>query len=196
MAVTPNKTTITSLPFDPNRESKVAKIGHVIDHLVDALGGEPACTVRRAIILADIDENPGTTQAGITQRLKADKSTLNRDIDWLVDYCCIRKKSGQDGRETLLFTEGYSRKHMDLAIRYFDNSHKALKNFLIFYMNVFGQHKPTLRDAKILAAVSNRDPSSRQQVFEALYNGPSTTENRAINNLIEMGLIEKKGTHA
>lgn len=195
MAQTPNKTTITSLPFDANVESKVAKVGRVIDHLVDSLGGEPACTIRRAVILADIDENPGTTQAGITQRLKADKSTLNRDIDWLVDYCCIRKKPGQDGRETLLYTEGYSRKHMDLALKYFDNSHKVLKNFLIRYMSLFGQHKATLRDAKILASIGDADPSNRQQVFQDLYNGPVTTDNRAINNLIELGLIERKGTN-
>jgi DNA-binding MarR family transcriptional regulator len=195
MAQTPNKTTITTLPFDAKVESKIAKVGHVFDHLVDALGGEPACTLRRAVILADIDENPGTTQAGITQRLKADKSTLNRDIDWLVDYCCIRKKPGQDGRETLLHTEGYSRKHLDLALQYFDNSHKGLKNFIILYMSLYGDHKPTLRDAKILATISDKAPASRQQVFSALYNSPTSTENRAINNLVELGLIERKGTN-
>lgn len=195
MAQKPDKTKIPSLPFDANVESKVAKVGRVIDHLVAALGGEPGCTIRRAVILADIDENPGTTQAGITQRLQADKSTLNRDIDWLVDYCCIRKKPGQDGRETLLFTEGYSRKHMELALNYFDNSHKVLKIFLIRYISLFGQHKPTLRDAKILASVGDADPSNRQQIFQDLYNGPVTTDNRAINNLIELGLIERKGTN-
>lgn len=186
---------VTTLPFDANVESKAAKIGHIIDHLVDALGGEPACTLRRAVILADIDENPGTTQAGIVQRLKSDKSTTNRDVEWLVDYCCIRKKSGQDGRETLLYTEGYSKKHLELALKYCDNSHKVLKNLLILYMTLYGEHKPTLRDAKILATVCDRDPISRQQVFASLYNGPATTENRAINNLIELGLIEKKGTN-
>jgi predicted transcriptional regulator len=188
------KQPIKTLPFDANIESKTAKIGHIIDHLVDALGGEPACTLRRAVILADIDENPGTTQTGIMQRLKSDKSTTNRDIEWLVDYCCIRKKPGQDGRETLLYTEGYSKKHLELALKYCDNSYKALKNLLILYMNIYGEHKPTLRDAKILAVVSDKDPTSRQQVFKALYNGPVTTENRAINNLIDLGLIEKKGT--
>lgn len=195
MAPTTKTPPITSLPFDANVESKVAKVGHIVDHLVDALGGEPACTMRRAVILADIDEHAGTTQAGIIQRLKADKSTLNRDIEWLCDYCCIRKKPGQDGRETLLFTEGYSKKHLDLALKYFNNSHKALKNFLIRYMSIFGQHKPTLRDAKILASVGETDPSNRQRVFQALYNGPVTTDNRAVNNLIDLGLLERKGTN-
>lgn len=62
-------------------------------------------------------------------------------------------------------------------------------------MSLFGQHKATLRDGKILAAVTDKDPSSRQQVFKALYGGSTTTENRAINNLIELGVIERKGTN-
>lgn len=183
-----------TLPFDGNVESKAMKVGHVIDHLVDALGGEPACTLRRAVILADIDENPGTTQAGIIQRLKADKSALNRDIEWLYDYGCILRQPGRDGREVSLTICGYSKKNIDLALSYFNNSHKSLKNFLIRYINFFGHHKPTLRDAKIIAAVGDKDPSNRQQVFQTLYNGPQTTDNRAINNLIELGILERKGT--
>jgi DNA-binding MarR family transcriptional regulator len=183
-----------TLPFDGNVESKAMKVGHVIDHLVDALGGEPACTLRRAVILADIDEHPGTTQAGIIQRLRADKSALNRDIEWLVDYGCLRRRPGADGREINLFTEGYSKRHLDLALSYFNNSHNSLKNFLIRYINLFGQHRPTLRDAKIVAAVGDKDPTNRQQVFQTLYNGPQTTDNRAINNLIDLGILERKGT--
>lgn len=183
-----------TLPFDAKVESKAMKAGHVIDHLVDALGGEPACTMRRAVILADIDEHAGTTQAGIIQRLEADKSTLNRDIEWLVDYGCLRRRPGTDGREISLFTEGYSKRHLDLALGYFDNSHKSLKNFLIRYMTLFGQHKATLRDAKIVATVMDSDPSNRQRVFEGLYNGPLTTDNRAINTLINLGILERKGT--
>jgi|GEM_PF-4416974 len=53
-----------TLPFDGNVESKAMKVGHVIDHLVDALGGEPACTLRRAVILADIDEPPRYDASG------------------------------------------------------------------------------------------------------------------------------------
>ncbi len=183
-----------TLPFDGKIESKAMKIGHIIDHLVDALGGEPACTLRRAVILADIDQNPGTTQAGILQRLSADKSALNRDIEWLVDYGCLRRRPGVDGREIALFTEGYSKRHLDLALFYFDNSHKSLKNFLIRYITLFGQHKPTLRDAKIIATIGDKDSINRQQVFQTLYNGPQTTDNRAVNNLIDLGILERKGT--
>ena len=182
------------LPFDPNVESKANKVCRIVDHLVDALGGEPGCTLRRAVILADIDEHPGTTQTAIIQRMKCDKSTTTRDIEWLCDYCCIRKKPGQDGRETLLFIEAYSKNSLDQALGYFNNSHKLLKNFLIQYINLFGQHKPTLRDAKILAAVAAADPCNRQKVIQGLYNTPATTNNRAINNLVELGILEKKGT--
>jgi hypothetical protein len=184
-----------TLPFNANVESKATKIGHVIDHLVDALGGEPACTMRRAVILADIDEFPGTTQAEIMQRLQLDKSNLNRDIEWLLNYCCISRTPGRDGREVSLKTEGYAKNNLRLALGYFDNSHKSLKNFLIRYMSIFGPHKPTLRDAKIVASVGEKDSSNRQMVFQSLYNGPVTTDNRAINNLIELGIIERKGTH-
>lgn len=173
-------------------ESDAARIGHVVDHLVDALGGEPACTLRRAVILADIDENPGTTQAEIIQRLAADKSALNRDIEWLYDYGCIMRQVGRDGREVKLQTCGYAKKNLDLALDYFNNSHKALKNFLIQYIHMFGQHRPTLRDAKIIATIGDKGSANRQVVFEELYNGPQTTDNRAINNLIVTGLLKKK----
>lgn len=179
-----------TLPKDIT-ESKAMKIGHIIDHLVDALGGESGCTVRRAVILADIDENPGTTQTEIINRLKADKSTLNRDIEWLYDYGCIRRTPGLDGREVRLQIEGYAKKNLDFALDYFDFSHKSLKNFLIQFINLFGEHKPTLRDVKIIAVAANQNKSSRQDILRNLYGGSVTTENRALNNLLDMGLLLK-----
>lgn len=178
--------------MDP--KEKAERIGHIIDHLVDALGGEPACTLRRAVILADIDEFPGTTQAEIMERLGAHKSALNRDIEWLYDYGCImRQQSGRDGREIRLYIAGYAKKNMDLALDYFEKSHKSLKNFLIHYINLFGQHRPTLRDAKIVATVGSLKTVKRQDVFDVLYNGPLTTDNRALNNLIASGILQKTG---
>lgn len=179
-----------TLPKDLT-ESKATKIGHVIDHLVDALGGESGCTVRRAVILADIDENPGTTQSGIINRLKVDKSTLNRDIEWLYDYGCIRRNPGFDGREVRLQIEGYAKKNLDFALDYFDFSHKSLKNFLIQFINLFGEHKPTLRDVKLIATAADKRGSSRQDLLKDLYGGSITTENRAINNLLDMGILVK-----
>ncbi len=183
---------MSTLPRDITA-TKAATIGHVIDHLVDALGGEPGCTLRRAVILADIDENPATTQSDIMNRLGANKSQLNRDIEWLYDYGCVmRTPSAQDGREIQLRICGYAKKNLDFSLEYFDFSHKNLKNFLIRLINLFGDHKPTLRDAKIMATIKDKNATKKKDVFESLYNSPPTTQNRAVNNLIELGVIKEE----
>lgn len=165
----------------------------VIDHLVDALGGEPGCTLRRAAVFVDIDAHPGTTQAGIMERLDVNKSALNRDIEWLYDYGCItRTPGGQDGRTVLLRSCGYAKKNIDLALSHFDFDHKSLQIFLNSLISLFGQHKPTLRDAKIVSVIGRNGSVTRQRILESLYNGPSTTDNRAVNNLINFGLVQKK----
>jgi len=171
--------------------SKAEKIGHVVDHLVDALGGEPACTLRRAVILTDIDQHPGTTQTEIISRLDVHKSALNRDIEWLYDYGCIMRQSGEDGRTLQLTICGYAKRNLDLALEYFEHDHKSLKNFLIRLITLFGDHRPTLRDAKIMAVVSDKRAVTKQQVYEGLYNGPSSTDQRALGNLIDFGFIRK-----
>ena len=86
------------------------KVAEIIDYLVMALGSDPGCTLRRALILVDIDEHPGTTQSAILERLKPHasglhKSAINRDTDWLYDYGCIlRQSSPYDAREVTLST--------------------------------------------------------------------------------------------
>ena len=165
----------------------------IIDHLVDALGGEPACTIRRALVFVDIDEHPNTTQAEIMDRMDVHKSALNRDIEWLYDYGCItRTPSGEDARIILLRSCGYAKKNIDLALAYFDYSHKNLKEFLFSLITIFGQHKPTLRDAKIVSIIGKNGSATRQQIFESLYNGPTSTDNRAVTNLINFGLVQRK----
>jgi predicted transcriptional regulator len=172
--------------------AKATVISTVIDHLVAALGGEPACTLRRALILIDIDQHPGTAQAGIMERMDVHKSALNRDIDWLYDYgCIIRHAADSDGRLVQLRICGYAKKNMDLALAYFNYDHNNLKNFLLGLINLFGQHKPTLRDAKIVSVIGDKRSITRQEIFESLYNGPTTTDNRAVNNLINFGLVQK-----
>ena len=167
-------------------------ICHVIDHLVDALGGEPSCTVRRAVILCDIYENNGTTQNEILKRLDGHKSSLNRDIEWLYDYgCVLRRHDEQDARLIRLYICGYAKNHVDYALGYFDYDFKSLKKFLTSLTNVFQQHKPTLRDAKIIAALNSEKAMTRQEIFENLYNGPATTDNRAVTNLMLKGLIKQ-----
>ncbi len=165
----------------------------IIDHLVDALGGEPACKLMRALILVDIDDHPGTTQADIMDRLEVNKSALNRDIEWLYDYGCItRTPSVDDHRAMELRVCGYAKKNVDLALAYFDFDHKNLQNFLKSLIHLFGQHKPTLRDAKIVSVIGSNGSITRQQIFDSLYNGPASTDNRAVNNLINFGLVQKK----
>ncbi len=183
----------TALIEDEYARAKAEAASLLLDHLVDALGGEPACTMRRATVLVDIDEHPGTTQSEIMERLDINKSALNRDIEWLYDYGCItRRPSLTDTRSIQLRTCGYAKKNLDLALSYFDFDHKNLKIFLESFINIFGSHKPTLRDAKIVAIVGQNGALIRQDIFENLYNGPATTDNRAINNLINFGMLQKE----
>ncbi|HIF26850.1 MAG TPA: MarR family transcriptional regulator [Micavibrio sp.] len=174
-------------------DAKAEAITLIIDHIVAALGGEPSCTLRRANILIDIDEHPGTTQSEIMERHDLNKSALNRDIEWLYDYGCIlRTPNKEDNRTINLSTCGYAKKNIDLALSYFDYNHKNLQNFLNSLINIFGSHKPTLRDVKIIAVLGHKGPATRQAILESLYNGPTTTDNRAVNNLINFGLLQKQ----
>ena len=178
---------------DENTAAKAYAATTVIDHLVDALGGEPACKLMRALILVDIDENPGTKQVDILERVETSKSSLTRDIEWLYDYGCItRKPSTEDSRVMELRVCGYAKKNMDLALKYFDFNHENLKNFLESLIRVFGSHKPTLRDAKIVSVIGKQGTVTRQQILDSLYNGPTSTDNRAVNNLINFGLVQSK----
>lgn len=185
------------MPMQPIQKDDAATKANaattIIDHLVAALGGEPACTLRRANVFVDIDEHPGTTQAEIMERVDVHKSALNRDIEWLYDYGCItRTPGGSDGRTIQLRSCGYAKRNLELALAYFDYSHKNLQSFINGLINLFGQHKPTLRDAKIVSVIGKNGAVTRQQIFESLYNGPTTTDNRAVNNLINFGLVQSK----
>lgn len=163
----------------------------VIDHLVEALGNDPSSSLRRALILNDIDQHPGTTQTGIMERLQIHKSALNREVEWLFNYGCInRQESQSDGRAIRLELCGYSKKAFDSALDYFDGEHESLKVFLEELTKVLRQEKPTLRDAKIIASLYERGQATRQEVMDRLYQGPPSTDGRAYNQLVEEGLIE------
>lgn len=161
---------------------------YVIDHLVEALGNDPSSPLRRALILAEIDENPGITQADIMVRMDVTKSALNREIDWLFNYGCITRN--EDGREVRLEVVGYSKKSLDSAMGYFDGSHKNLKYFLESYIKVLKQEKPTLRDARIISTLYEKGKATKQDVIDTLYKGSPSTDNRAVNKLIEEGIIK------
>lgn len=166
----------------------------IIDHLVEALGNDSSSSLRRAAILTDIDQYPGTTQAGIMERLGLDKSTVKRETDWLFDYGCIRvQECDQDGRAKQIEICGYSKKGLDATLGYFDGRHENLKMFLDGFAEILKQEKPSLRDAKIIAVLTEKQEASRQDVIDTLYEGSSATKHRAFNKLLEEGLIEEHG---
>lgn len=172
--------------------SRVQQMGLVLDHLVDALGGDPSSPLRRAQILIDIDAHPDTTQSAVMERLGLNKSTLNREIDWLYDQGCILRTPSQlDGRVIHIVTCGYSKKNLGLALDYVEKSHKNLQFFLETLINLFTDQKPTLRDAKYFVAAADIGQASRQELFARGYSGAQTTNVRALESLIEQGLLIK-----
>lgn len=172
--------------------NQLQQMGLIVDHLVDALGGDPASPLRRAQILNDIDAHPETTQSAVMERLGLNKSTINREIDWLYDQGCIlRTPSRHDGRVIHLSTCGYSKKNLDLALDYLEKSHKNLHFFLETLINLFTEQKPTLREVKFLISAADMGDASRQEIFARGYSGSSTTNARVLESLVEQGLLIK-----
>ncbi len=163
----------------------------VIDHLVEALGNDPSSSLKRALILTYIDENPGITQTEIMHHIGSSKSAMNREIEWLFNYgCIVRQNAEDDGRAIKLETCGYSKRALESALDYFPQKHKGLQNFLNRYIKVLKQDRPTLRDARIVATLYDKGEIPKSKVMEELYNGPKTTDNRAYKKLVEDGVIE------
>lgn len=162
----------------------------IIDHLVEALAGDPSAGIRRAMVLADIDQNPGTTQTEIMQRLGIHKSAMNREIEWLFNYGCImRQNSENDGREINLETCGYSKRALENALDYFPKRHEGLQSLLNQYIVILKQDRPTLRDARIVSTLYEKGNTEKAKVLDGLYGGPASTDNRAYNKLVEDGVI-------
>ncbi len=162
----------------------------VIDHLVEALAGDPSSSLRRALILVDIDQYPGTTQTGIMERLHIHKSALNREIEWLFNYGCVMVSDAKrDGRLKKIEVCGYSKTGLKASLDYFDGDHDNLKGLLEDFGDILKLEKPTLRDAKIISTLYERKNAPKQMVIEGLYNAPTSTNNRAINKLIEEGVV-------
>jgi len=171
--------------------TKGQKACYVIDHLVAALGSDPSSSLRRALILTDIDQHPGTTQTGIMERLQIHKSALNREIEWLFNYGCIMQQDHEkDGRAKKIVICGYSKEGMDGALDYFDGDHENLKIFLQEFTKLLKQERPTLREAKIVSTLYDKREAEKSAVIADLYQGAPSTENRAINKLREDGLLE------
>jgi hypothetical protein len=171
--------------------------GQVMDHLVDALAGDPSVPLRRAGVLVDIALHPGTSQTAVAERQRIEKSALNRDIDWLYNYGCVTKNvSDQSARENALTIVGVARTHMLRAASLLRGDMNALQKLLDGYINFFQDYRATLRDAKMVTILSAKGPATRQEMFDHLYNGPNSTDNRALLALIEEGFIESDGTES
>lgn len=169
------------------------KASYIIDHLIEALGSDPSCGLRRTLVLIDIDQHENTTQTEIMERLQIHKSALNRDIDWLFNYGCIMRSEGEaDARTKTLASCGYAKNALGEALGYFENNHDKCKDFVNLFTRILKQEKPTLRDAKIIATLYEKKDAEKQDVLNHLINSAPSTDNRAFNKLIETGLIEQK----
>jgi len=174
-------------------KADIIRLAEVIDHLVDALG-DPSASLRRALILLDIDQYAGTTQNAVGERLNLEKSVVSRNVDWLWGHGCVFRNSGkQDARESELQTSPYTHKHLQLALRPFGNHHQVLKNSLDVFIGLFSKHMPSLRELKALLTVGAKGQATRSDVTNNLYDGPATTDQRAIKTLIEEGIVKSHG---
>jgi predicted ArsR family transcriptional regulator len=184
-------------PPDTRRKALTpgAKACAIIDALVAALDGEASSSLRRALILADITAHPGTTLSEAMARLEVPKSAMIREVDWLFDHGCIqREEHAHDARARRLFAFGVALDGARTAQRLAGGGAQNLRSFLQGFMMVIKKARPTLRDAKILSVLYDRGQAEKREVIEALYDGPPTTEYRALAELIEEGMIEDDET--
>lgn len=166
------------------------KACRIVDHLVEALANDASSSLRRAMILADIDQYPGTTQTGIMERLGLHKSAVNREVEWLFNYGCVMmQECSDDGRSKKLQICGYSKTNLDKALGYFDDQHENLKAFLKGFSRFLKQEKPTLREAKIVSTIYEKKGAEKSEVIKDLYEGSPSTKNRVVNKLIEDGIL-------
>jgi hypothetical protein len=174
--------------------SPVEKAGVVIDHLVDAMAGDPSTPLRRVLVFIDIARNPGTSITAIADRLGADKQTVARDVDWLYNYGCIRRDQSPDsGREVALSMVGFAQTHLGFAAGMMNNNLETLQNFVLGYITLFQGYRASLRDAKIVTVMTAKGEATRPEIFDELYNGPTTTDTRALMALIENGFLNSEG---
>lgn len=174
---------MTSL--DPRR---VKQLSDVIDLLVDVLG-EPSCPLRRAIVLNDIWQYPGSTLHEVMSRLNLDKSTAFRDIDWLVDHGCVIKKTNADNkREIDLYLFEGTKSKLEQIYRICGGA-SYLTSILQGFIDLAPTRKQSLREAKILISLTLYGTMDKNDLAKTLYDGPSTTDQRALQNLINEGFV-------
>lgn len=176
--------------MSPPTKADIIALATVIDHLVDALR-DPSASLRRATILLDIDAHAGTSLGGVAERLGLEKSVVSRNVDALWDAGAVLRGQGrQDGREIRLETSPFAHKHIQLAVRPFGNHHLVLIKSLILFIELFERHMPSLREIKALLTVGAKGRASRSDIINNLYDGPPTTDQRAVRHLIDEGILK------
>jgi DNA-binding MarR family transcriptional regulator len=175
---------------DPRR---LQTLGQIIDLFVEALG-DPSCPLRRALVLTDLWAHPASSLNDVMDRLDLDKSTAFRDIDWLVDHgCVVKKPSPEDAREVSLHVVGHAKGHLEDALRLTGGQWQNMNTILNGLSALFPDKKPTLREVKILISLTTYGELDKTTLSKALYNGPATTDQRALQNLIDEGLVKHNG---
>lgn len=172
--------------------TEAQKACYVIDHLVESLYGEPGSPLRRALILIDIAQTPGITQSELLEHHDITKSAMNREIDWLFNHgCIVRSNKVNDARAIGMEVHGYSLDALNAALDYAQGELKNLKIFIELLIKKLRLEKPTLRDAKIALALNERGEAEKSQVLDMLYGGAASTDNRAYNKLVDVGVIKE-----
>jgi DNA-binding MarR family transcriptional regulator len=175
--------------------SHIQQSALVIDHLIAALGGDPSCGLHRAQTLVDIYAHPQTTQSEIMARLGFDKHTVNRHILWLADHGCIDRVAGAaDGRVIHISIAGYAKKNIELSLSYCGGLPKRLQDFLDTFIKGFQEHRPTLRDVKLLLTAVDVGQAPRAVLLNQSNIGPSTSAARALDELLSEGLLQRTNT--
>ena len=170
-------------------QQKMQMISDITDYLVNALTDSSA-SLRRALILIDIDENPNITQAELSERLEEDKSTISRNIEWLFDHGCIRRHNDYaDARIILLRSSDFSSRHLSQALKYFDGNHELLKKYLKTLIKMFSEGIPTLREIKALSVVGAKGGAAPADLNDELYDSPASTQRRILSSLTDADLL-------
>lgn len=194
-APAPNMTTASMAAANKMVPSKadVMALAGVVDHLVEATR-DASASLRRACILLDIDANSGTSLGAVGERLGLEKSVVSRNVDALWDVGAVLRGQGVvDGREIRLETSNFAHKHVQMAVRPFGNHHFVLIKSLYVFIDLFDRHMPSLRELKALLSVGAKGQAGRADIINNLYDGPPTTDQRAIRHLIDEGIFEYVG---
>lgn len=160
--------------------------------MVDALGGSLCCPARRALVLLYVYDHPGSHKNSIAEHFELGRGIVSRDVVWLIDQgCVIKKQNNMDRRENDLFTCGFAQKNVEYALGYCQGNCERLIFLVEGFISLFDDHKPTMRDLKILGALSQRPGLSRKDIDEELFDDNASGVSRALSALLSQRMIER-----